>query len=84
MSQLYKESAAGESMKLYYFEYEPTVRTWFWDTEYHLYHGFLLETPLGVLEYFDEDEINNWNNTEEFKAHINRFIPRNFHIVELE
>lgn len=72
-------------MKLYYYTYETTVFRSFFDTEYDLYEGFLINTPLGLIRI--EDGIVHedlYSDLESLVKVINQFQPRNFDIVELK
>lgn len=72
-------------MKLYYYEYETTVFRDFWDTEYDLYMGFIVDSPIGLIRM--EDEIVHediYPDLESVIRVINQYQPRNFHIVELK
>lgn len=71
-------------MKLYYYEYETTVFRPFFDTEYDLKQGYLVESPLGVIQYFGESDTNEFGSIDEFTSYVDRFLPRNLQIVELK
>lgn len=73
-------------MKLYYYEYETSVFLPFKDSGYELEQGFLIESPFGVIQYFDRDELNEFDDLEAFKLHIKQFYPKDgvINIVELE
>lgn len=71
-------------MKLYYYEYETTVFLPFSNPSYDLVQGFLLETPYGFLQMYDEDESNMWPSAEDFNNHVKKFYPQNFQMVELK
>lgn len=71
-------------MKLYYYTYETTVLRPFFDTEYDLYEGFLIDSPLGLVRLDDEEESYMYGSIDEFKTRVSKYFPRNFDIVELK
>lgn len=71
-------------MKLYYYTYETTVFRPFFDTEYDLEDGYLIEGPLGIIQVFESYEANVFEDIKDFKKHIQFRQPRNFGIVELK
>lgn len=71
-------------MKLYYYEYETTVFNSFSNPDYELVQGYLQESPIGLLQFFDEDEFNTWNNIDDFNISIEKYFPKNFKIQELK
>jgi hypothetical protein len=55
------------------------------DTDYDLLQGYLIESPLGVLHLFDdEDEIILYNSVDDFKECISNRFPKDFAMVELK
>lgn len=71
-------------MKLYYYEYETSVFSSWEDCKMELQQGYLIWSPFGVAQHFDEDEVNNFVHYEEFIQSISKHFPRNFQIVELK
>jgi hypothetical protein len=71
-------------MKLYYYEYKSTVLLSWDDTSYETYYGFLIESALGITQFYIEDEANVFESMEEFKQHVSRRQPKEFSIVELK
>lgn len=72
-------------MKLYYYEYETSVFSAWDEPKYYLYSGFLIDTPLGVIELSDEEYTNPLHETmEDFSKEVKKLFPRNFSMVELK
>ena len=70
-------------MILYYYHFETTVNKPFWDTSYDFHEGFLMELPLGLVQFHCHDECNQWDSMEDFKKSIEGYYPRDFQIIKL-